>query len=102
MTTTTTDPRLPHPAARRLVLSALKHYPLGLNHAEFRRRCSRAGQIHVVDAEGRNVCVSMHSVVEYLLDNGLIEQKLVGRSIRFIHPNAYPAITSTEESETPA
>ena len=100
--TTTTDPRRPDPAARRLVLSALRHYPCGLSASELRRRTSRAGLIHVVDAEGRNVCESLHSVVEYCLDNDLIQQRLVGRSIRFIHPNAYPAITSTTESETPA
>jgi DNA-binding transcriptional ArsR family regulator len=90
----------PHPRARQAVREALGHYPLGLTSTELRRRCGRL--VHAIDEDGRNVTEDLAAVLEYLLDAGLVEQRLVGRSVRFVDPIRYPAITSTEESETPA
>lgn len=88
----------PHPRARQAVREALGHYPLGLTSTELRRRCGEL--VHAIDEDGRNVTESLHSVIEYCLDNGLIEQRLVGRTVRFVDSITYPATTTTDSEES--
>lgn len=87
----------PHPRARQAVREALGHYPYGLTSTELRRRCGDL--VHAIDEDGRNVTEDLAVVVEYLLDEQLVEQRLVGRSVRFVDCVTYPATTTTE-SET--
>lgn len=96
--TTTPEPRRPDPAARHLVRSALAHYEHGLSASEVRRRCSTRGVIHVVGEDGTNRTEELAVVLEYLLDAGLVEQRLVGRSVRFVDAIKFP--TTTNDSET--
>lgn len=97
MTTTTQDVRLPHPAARLVIRQVLEHYEFGLNLAELRRRCSRSGTIYCIDSTGKNVVEPFAETLEHLLDAGLVQQRLVGRSIRFVDPIRYPSTTEPTE-----
>ncbi|MDV8000760.1 hypothetical protein [Rhodococcus sp. IEGM 1408] len=89
--------RLPDPAARMFVRTVMARYPLGLSMSEARRRCSRAGTVYTVDSTGRNVHEDFDEVVEHLLAAGLIEQRLIGRSVRLID-SKFPI--HPEESES--
>lgn len=96
---TTTEPRRPDPAARRVIRDALAPYELGLSMTELRRRCSRGGVILVVGEDRRNVAEDFDEVLDYLVTEQLVEQRLVGRSVRYVDPIRYPATTDpTEES----
>lgn len=85
----------PHPRARQAVREALSHYRYGLTSTELRRRCGRL--VHVVSDDHRNVTEELDVVVEYLLDNGLVEQRLVGRTVRFVYAVKFPANTTDQE-----
>ncbi|WP_256820110.1 hypothetical protein [Dietzia sp. Die43] len=87
----------PHPRARQAVREALGHYPLGLTSTELRRRCG--GLVHAIDEDGRNVTEDLAVVLEYLLDEQLVEQRLVGRSVRYVDAVTYPATTTESETE---
>ena len=90
---------LPHPRARQAVRAALSHYPCGLSHAELRRRCGRL--VHAIDEDGRNVTEDLAVVVEYLLDEQLVEQRVIGRTVRFVDCVTYPTHPE-ENTETPS
>ena len=97
---TTTEPRRPDPAARRVIRDALTPYELGLSMTELRRRCSRSGVILVVGDDRRNTAENFDQTLDYLVSEGLVRQALVGSSVRYIDNLTHPATTT--ESETPA
>lgn len=86
---------LPHPRARQAVRAALSHYPCGLSHAELRRRCGRL--VHVIDEDGVNRTEELDVVLEYLLDAGLVEQRVIGRSVRILDNVKFPNPTTVQE-----
>ena len=96
--TTTTEPRRPHPAARRVVKEALAPYELGLSMSELRRRCSRSGVILVVGEDPPNPAESFDQTLDSLVTEGLVRQALVGSSVRYIDNLTHPATTDSEES----
>ena len=85
----------PHPRARQAVREALGHYRYGLTSTELRRRCGRL--VHVVSDDHRNVTEELDVVIEYCLDAGLVQQRLVGRSIRFVDAVTFPNPTNDSE-----
>lgn len=96
--TTTTEPRRPDPAARRVIRDALAPFELGLSMTELRRQTSRGGSILVVGEDRRNVAEDFDEVLAYLVTEGLVAQRLVGSSVRYIDNLTHP--TPTTESET--
>lgn len=93
-----TPERLPDPCARLFVRQVIGRYPLGLAHGEARRRCSRSGTIYCIDSTGRNITESFDETLEHLLAAGIIEQRLVGRSVRFVDAK-YPTHRTATDSE---
>ncbi len=80
------------------VRQVLARYPLGMSSSEARRRCSRGGTVYTVDSTGRNITEPYDEVIEHLLAAGIIEQRLVGRSVRFVDAK-YPTHRTATDSE---
>jgi hypothetical protein len=96
---TTTEPRRPHPAARRVIRDALKPFGLGLSMTELRRQTSRGGSILVVGEDRRNVAEDFDEVLAYLVSEGLVAQRLIGTGVRYVDAVTYPATTTESETE---
>ncbi|MDV8000378.1 hypothetical protein [Rhodococcus sp. IEGM 1408] len=69
-----------------------------MTSTELRRRCGRL--VHAIDEDGTNRTEELAVVLEYLLDEQLVEQRVIGRTVRFVDAVTYP--DTTTGSETPA